>query len=1793
MRLAAGASLVFALAWVNHDGWAAASVTAPMPMQARIEAFATAAADALKRPTTTAPSQAQTRVWGVDAAVDTLGHPPTIALVPVQDRGDGVAAAADSSDRLSTAPTQMRARSLQNCVDGDMLWNGFMAQQNMPETCDGLDQWAGLFQTDANSLCALALDNITNGLAQYFNFTYAPPAGYATVADVCATSCGSCSARSPSPPSHPTGQNCVDGDMLWNGFMAQQNMPETCDGLDQWAGVFQTDANSLCALALDDLVNGLAQYFTYTPPAGYATVADVCATSCGSSCSARSPSPPSHPPGWCLDNDIDWGSFASVVRGFASQQGLEYVNGCSLGAIAAYITSTGQAFLEAELCGFRFTTLQAQFQATDTAISHNVEGAVYFRDICPATCGECSPPPPPSENRPCVDGDMNWNGNLRMYARNSLLHPDPDVLDGIDESCAGLLSWSSILLSPFSWEIPGSPHFYVNPLVSPPPPPLQGASTFDLLCALPIERVDAFRQWGYVPPNQVEYPYIGSVCARTCGYGQCPPSPPTAPPAAPPPPAECASVEYVEYNTIAFPDDDAEVIDLNMRDVRLQVPASDASPADAATAIDRTRLNVFVPASGQCGSTCVAAYDFARETGINVTVHCWWTAEHTGSSLEGIPRSLIASATEACKCKEHLAAHAGNFFLFGPNQGAFDGIEPANGGIMTALTAARAGGIADVYIAHRTDWVLDPRAVSERVELDDVFEDLTPLISSGLNATEPGGDPPSFNFQSVAPLLRETFLRSGTSIFGLPTGYELWHMVHNPLYLPTVPAVADGVAVSWDELIALLQNITVDRDGDGIIDKPLCVRDACDLGSGMLVITQLVASTIFQVNGPHENAWFDPVTFEPIVDSPGFVELMRVLGLLLNLVDLSEPSCAEPLRGSGMNPYEVRYSTDEDRYHSAAYQFQRGRCVALIGYALNEPVPSPTTSVGSPNVALDATLGRTRFRNNESFVPCTIRGGVCPRGVPLRNDPSVTINPVAPYLSSVTFNAIDKRSLLKTEAWRFVSYLMRDEVLAQNFVTGLGEPTVLNSHGDSNGDSRANRSQLAQVWRRFVNSTAARQDSPDERDRPLVDDLNLRSLSTAEATLRKWQRAIDTGLDLEHYLRSLEIEMRNPTLNLRAAMPGETHFARLFDSLQVFPMSTYSLSRDQDRYAAIRVANDGALDLVRAALPRRTRQERLELEALKSRYRKLLGLSSRSLEPDALATYTRNITLCPPGFYKRSILSSTCEACPAGYYASTSTYSPNATCIMCPPNTYNSRVAMLECAPCQNEDMTTNGGGKRNLQDCTEVPQMRLQPDFPRATPTQFSWWWYKYGTPDQDERTIDVHLRLEFAWRDERVARHPTLSRRLGRSVSEAQWRAAGMWLPSFEIHDADGNTTTNSEISTTVRALGGGELAVDCRWIMNLEPLTIDWTGDSEAYIDWSMFPFGEQLLRLKLSCSDGADCWFHDLTNGTGACQGNPEESAQPQEGEAQESNEEAASLRRLSSRTSSSSAPSRAASSGSLIAVSRLSADGDNGGFLARDADASSEFPLVRTITYTSPSSRQGSLNFFIDITMERMAVLYIVRLCVPLILVIFLSLYFFYVGDSYHQLDLSFNSLLLITLIGIEVKDFMPDHVVVVTWIDWFLLGNIVLVVFVTGLSLLIIVFEESDNPLVSCLADVLDGTVKRTQVYVATLLNMLLICMGYGRILGWSSPFSGDSMPSVIDVQYVIMVIIGADVVLCAFFFGIGASFKVREVRTKMKIDLALEVKREIEARALAEGMDDSEDYPSIESIETKDVKWY
>ena len=132
-----------------------------------------------------------------------------------------------------------------------------------------------------------------------------------------------------------------------------------------------------------------------------------------------------------------------------------------------------------------------------------------------------------------------------------------------------------------------------------------------------------------------------------------------------------------------------------------------------------------------------------------------------------------------------------------------------------------------------------------------------------------------------------------------------------------------------------------------------------------------------------------------------------------------------------MNPYAQAYgnqpTSNDTIWTSAEEQYRRGRCVVLFGYAMNEPIPSPTTAVGSPRVALDSIIGDRRYRNNQSFVPCTLGSGVCPRALPATSDPTIQVNIAAPYLASVSVHAINKRSLLKAEAWCFISYLLDDE----------------------------------------------------------------------------------------------------------------------------------------------------------------------------------------------------------------------------------------------------------------------------------------------------------------------------------------------------------------------------------------------------------------------------------------------------------------------------------------------------------------------------------------------------------------------------------------------------------------------------------------------------------------------------------------------------------------------------------------------------------------------------------------------
>lgn len=73
----------------------------------------------------------------------------------------------------------------------------------------------------------------------------------------------------PFPPAAPPG-TCGDGDMAWNGAMAAQGLPETCDGLQQWIDHWESfTVDTFCGLKLPTLASHMV-YFLMPPWTPYA-----------------------------------------------------------------------------------------------------------------------------------------------------------------------------------------------------------------------------------------------------------------------------------------------------------------------------------------------------------------------------------------------------------------------------------------------------------------------------------------------------------------------------------------------------------------------------------------------------------------------------------------------------------------------------------------------------------------------------------------------------------------------------------------------------------------------------------------------------------------------------------------------------------------------------------------------------------------------------------------------------------------------------------------------------------------------------------------------------------------------------------------------------------------------------------------------------------------------------------------------------------------------------------------------------------------------------------------------------------------------------------------------------------------------------------------------------------------------------------------------------------------------------------------------------------------------------------
>lgn len=176
------------------------------------------------------------------------------------------------------------------------------------------------------------------------------------------------------------------------------------------------------------------------------------------------------------------------------------------------------------------------------------------------------------------------------------------------------------------------------------------------------------------------------------------------------------------------------------------------------------------------------------------------------------------------------------------------------------------------------------------------------------------------------------------------------------------------------------------------------MKAAC-LNHGVLL--EYILLSLFMVNGQHENGFFDAANMEPLLETPAFIEGMRIFYELWQLIDLSDPTCSA----------NIAFARAGYREEHAERQYQRGRCVAIFTYQMSEPMfPSMPTSVGSAMVHDTPDDGASVLRG-------CLTSDDCPRAVPSSSHPGVLINPAPMLINMVSLYSIDKHSLRKQDAY--------------------------------------------------------------------------------------------------------------------------------------------------------------------------------------------------------------------------------------------------------------------------------------------------------------------------------------------------------------------------------------------------------------------------------------------------------------------------------------------------------------------------------------------------------------------------------------------------------------------------------------------------------------------------------------------------------------------------------------------------------------------------------------------------------
>jgi hypothetical protein len=396
---------------------------------------------------------------------------------------------------------------------------------------------------------------------------------------------------------------------------------------------------------------------------------------------------------------------------------------------------------------------------------------------------------------------------------------------------------------------------------------------------------------------------------------------------------------------------------------------------------------------------------------------------------------------------------------------------------------------------------------------------------------------------------------------------------------------------------------------------------------------------------------------------------------------------------------------------------------------------------------------------------------------------------------------------------------------------------------------------------------------------------------------------------------------------------------------------------------------------------------------------------------------------------------------------------------------------------------------------------------------------WNFLGTssPEPETKTVKLRLYMETSWSDPRIALHSLVGVLLNdRIIQEggvrtltlttSQWRQYGLWLPGYNVqnaasgvsgvldHDNDAKLSNITLIQSRLYDFQRREwpsqlFSIECVWSRyvgtDIQDAVMNW-----ANLDWYMYPFGTNTMNVDVTCNQEVNCTFLEQSK----------LGLYSQEAEA---------------KNNSSHVIGRRLSTAARVSVAAQIEGG---------ANFPQDMPLVKDSVITSMQNGNGTYR--IAFTLERASTLQVVRLVIPTVLIMVLGVCVFFVADSIWTMEMTFNVLLVLSVISVEVKAFFPSHVTYLSWVDWFVVGNLLLIVALSFLGLLCIITSESESEIKQKLGVNLDEAISKTQPIAALVFNLALICVGMigGGPAAYNGPGPGSRIEAVKTIFFTFFV---------------------------------------------------------------------